>query len=95
MFLNNQSSDDTNDLILVPESKHEEWSRLLLPQYQYAIFDILFQLELSCMIIFLGICRSCRCAEETYRVVNQHEEALRKNIWPWFTKLDKSNPNFI
>ena len=68
---------DTNDLILVPESKHEEWSRLLLPQYQYAIFDILFE-RIELHDSFPGNLSIMSMCRRIYRVVNQHEEAVAK-----------------
>ena len=68
---------DTNDLILVPESKHEEWSRLLLPQYQYAIFDILFE-RIELHDNFPGNLSIMSMCRRIYRVVNQHEEAAAK-----------------
>ena len=68
---------DTNDLILVPESKHEEWSRLLLPRYQYAVFDILFE-RIELHDSFPGNLSIMSMCRRIYRVVNQHEEAAAR-----------------
>lgn len=68
---------DTNDLILVPESKHEEWARILLPQYQYAVFDILFE-RIELHDSFPGNLSIMSMCRRIYRVVNQHDKAAAK-----------------
>ena len=45
--------EDTFDMILVPEERHENWSKYLCPQYQYKIYDKLFELNYEEITQFL------------------------------------------
>ena len=68
---------DTFDLILVPESRHDHWSKYLCPKYQYKIMDLLFH-RIENYDVFPGYSTFVSMPKRIYDVVNNstRDEAL-------------------
>ena len=61
--------EDMNDLILVPKSKLHDWTTLLLPRYQYAIFEKLLE-RIELYDKFPGNLSIMSMCKRIYREVN-------------------------
>ena len=79
--------EDMNDLILVPKSKLTHWTTMLLPKYQYAVFEKLFE-RIELYDKFPGNLSIMSMCKRIYREVNNKKKAeaisfmgvVRKNL---------------
>lgn len=79
--------EDMNDLILVPKSKLTHWTTALLPKYQYAVFEKLFE-RIELYDKFPGNLSIMSMCKRIYREVNHKKKAeaisfmgvVRKNL---------------
>lgn len=87
---------DTFDMILVPEECHENWSKYLCPQYQYKIYDKLFE-RIENHDIFPGYQTMVSMPRRIYDFVNassadqsqKYLQKLQKNLWAILGSIDE------
>lgn len=71
--------EDMNDLILVPKSKLAHWTTMLLPKYQYAVFEKLFE-RIELYDKFPGNLSIMSMCKRIYREVNNSKKAEALNF---------------